>query len=370
MLRMTDDIKLKSAAKLIVLAGLMLLVVLYFTQVLGIAAEIYGVVYPLLLGAGIAYVINILVAAYEKVYFPKSGSKRVADSRRGMCILLSILTIMGILAFFIGVVIPQFGRSIQILSAGFPAMYNNLVAWANQNADKLPILQEKLQEINMDGAALIKKVIQVVSGWAGGTAALMGTVFGRLFNWVLAGIFAIYLLFGLEDLKRQFGKVLRKYVGEEKRARFHEVVGTANETFSSYIIGQCKEAVILGLLCTAGMLIFRFPYATVIGPVIGLTALIPMVGAYIGASIGFLLIVMVQPFTALLFLVFVVVLQQIEGNIIYPKVVGKSIGLPGIWVFAAITIGGGLMGIIGVMLGVPVAATAYKLLSRHINERG
>lgn len=355
--------------KTIITAGIVLLVVLYFSEVLGIVKNIYGVISPLLLGAAIAYVLNLLVAGYEKIYFPKSRSKWVAGARRGVCIILSILTIVGILLFFLGVVIPQFGRSIQILSAGFPAMYNNLLEWARQHADQIPILQQMLQELNLDGASVMKKVMDVVGSWAGGTFSLMGSVFGQIFNWVLAIIFAIYLLFGMEDLKKQFSKLLRIYVKEDKRARFHEVMGTADETFSSYILGQCKEALILGLLCTTGMLIFRFPYATVIGPVVGLTALIPMLGSYIGAGIGFLLIVMVDPFASLMFLVFVLVLQQVEGNLIYPKVVGKSIGLPGIWVFTAIIIGGGLLGITGVILGVPIAATVYKLMSRALNKR-
>lgn len=248
-------------------------------------------------------------------------------------------------------------------------MYSNLLEWASLHADKIPLLQQKLQEMNMDGAALMKKAMDVAGSWAGGTFSLMGSVFGHIFNWVLAIIFSLYLLFGMEDLEKQFSKILRTYVKEERRAKLHEVMGTANETFSSYIIGQCKEAVILGLLCTAGMLIFEFPYATVIGPVMGLTALIPMLGSYIGAGIGFLLIVMVDPFTSLMFLIFVLVLQQVEGNLIYPKVVGKSIGLPGIWVFAAIAIGGGLLGIAGVILAVPIAATVYKLMSRTINKR-
>jgi predicted PurR-regulated permease PerM len=365
----SNDISQKSLIKTIILAGIVLLVVIYFSEALGIVKNIYGVISPLLLGAAIAYVLNLLVALYEKIYFPKSRSKRIIKTRRGVCILLSVFTIMAILLFFLGVVIPQFGRSIQILSAGFPALYNNLLEWANQHADQIPLLKQKLQELNMDGAALMKKVMDVVGSWAGGTVSLMGSVFGQIFNWVLAIIFAIYLLFGMEDLKKQFSKILRTYVKEERRAKLHEVMGTANETFSSYIIGQCKEAVILGILCTAGMLIFGFPYATVIGPVMGLTALIPMLGSYIGAGIGFLLIVMVDPFTSLMFLIFVLVLQQVEGNLIYPKVVGKSIGLPGIWVFTAIIIGGGLLGITGVILGVPIAATVYKLMSRTINER-
>jgi predicted PurR-regulated permease PerM len=369
MFKQSNDIQQKSIVKAIITAGIVLLVVLYFSEALGIVKNIYGVISPLLLGAAIAYVLNILVAWYEKIYFPKSRNRRINSSRRGVCILLSLLSIIAIIMFFFGVVIPQFARSIQILSEGFPAMYNNLLEWAKQHADQIPILQQTLQELNLDGASVMKKVMDVVGSWAGGTFSLMGSVFGQIFNWVLAIIFAIYLLFGMEDLKKQLSKILRTYMKEERRAKLHEITGTADETFSGFIIGQCKEAVILGILCTAGMLIFGFPYATVIGPVIGLTALIPMLGSYIGAVIGFLLIVMVEPFTSLMFLIFVLVLQQVEGNLIYPKVVGKSIGLPGIWVFTAIIVGGGLFGITGVVLGVPIAATVYKLMSRAINKR-
>jgi predicted PurR-regulated permease PerM len=365
----SNDISQKSLIKTIIATGIVVLVVIYFSETVGIIKNLYGVISPLLLGAAIAYVLNLLVSLYEKIYFPKSRSKTIYKTRRGICILLSVLTVFFVIFFFLGVVIPQFARSIQILSAGFPAMYNNLLEWASLHADKIPLLQQKLQEMNMDGAALMKKAMDVAGSWAGGTFSLMGSVFGHIFNWVLAIIFSLYLLFGMEDLQKQFSKILRTYVKEERRAKLHEVMGTANETFSSYIIGQCKEAVILGLLCTAGMMIFGFPYATVIGPVMGFTALIPMLGSYIGAGIGFLLIVMVDPFTSLMFLIFVLVLQQVEGNLIYPKVVGKSIGLPGIWVFAAIAIGGGLLGITGVILGVPIAATFYKLMSRTINKR-
>lgn len=144
---------------------------------------------------------------------------------------------------------------------------------------------------------------------------------------------------------------------------------TADQTFSSFIIGQVTEAVILGTLCTVGMLIFRFPYAPMIGAFIGATALIPIVGAYLGAAVGVIMIMTQDPLKAVLFVVFIVVLQQLEGNLIYPKVVGSSIGLPGIWVLAAVTVGGGLMGISGMLLGVPTAATVYKLLAMNVNER-
>jgi len=235
----SNDISQKSLIKTIITAGIVLLVVIYFPETLGIIKNIYGVISPLLLGAAIAYVLNLLVSLYEKLYFPKSKSKTICKTRRGICILLSVLTVFLIIFFFLGVVIPQFARSIQMLSAGFPAMYSNLLEWASLHADKIPLLQQKLQEMNMDGAALMKKAMDVAGSWAGGTFSLMGSVFGHIFNWVLAIIFSLYLLFGMEDLEKQFSKILRTYVKEERRAKLHEVMGTANETFSSYIIGQC-----------------------------------------------------------------------------------------------------------------------------------
>ncbi|UWG96364.1 AI-2E family transporter [Dehalobacter sp. DCM] len=370
---MTNDtnkniIKYKTPVRLIILSGVILLLVIYFTEFAGIISNIYGVIFPLLLGAAMAYVINILVCAYERIVFPKSKAKVINQSRRGICILFAIVTIILILAFFLYILIPQINLTVHLLTAGFPQMYNNLLVWANEHQNQLPILQEKLQELNMDGATVLKKAMSLIGNWAWGTVSIVGTVFGKVLNFILAFIFAIYVLFGKDALGRQFRKLLRRTMRTERREKLYAALHTANVTFTNYIVGQVKEAVILGVLCTIGMLIFGFPYATVIGPFIGLTALIPLLGGYIGALVGVLLIVMVDPFQALLFIIFILILQQIEGNLIYPKVVGDSIGLPGLWVFAAITIGGGLMGIAGVLLGVPVAATIYKLLSQAVNN--
>lgn len=368
MINDTNEKKQKLPLKLILLTGAVLLLVIYFMEFIGIIKNIYGIIFPLLLGAAIAYVVNILVKTYEKIYFSKSKNNIVIKSRRGVCILLAIMTIILILIFFLYILIPQINLTVHLLAAGFPGMYNNLLAWANEHQDQIPILKEKLQTINMDGTTLLNKGMSLLGNWAWGTAAIVGTVFGKVLNVVLAFIFSIYVLFGKDSLGRQFDKILRKTMRPDRREKLYDGLHTANEAFSGYIIGQVKEAVILGVLCTIGMLIFGFPYATVIGPVIGLTALIPLLGTYIGAAIGILLIVMVDPIQALLFIVFIIVLQQIEGNLIYPRVVGDSIGLPGLWVFAAITVGGGLMGIAGVLLGVPVAATVYKLLAKAVND--
>jgi len=363
------NISQKSIVKAIILAGVVLLIILNFPAVINIVKNIYKVIFPLLLGAGIAYVLNLPVSLYEKFYFPKSRNKIIINTRRAVSIFLSILTIAGVFMFFLLILIPQVNQFTSLLIERFPKVYEKAVEWINQYADQLPVLQEKLKELNMDGNTALEKGSKILSSWAGGTVSLVGTIFGGIMNFILAVIFSIYILFSKEELKHKFDKLLKAFVKDDKRKKIYNVLQVANESFSNYIAGQCKEAVIIGALCTIGMWIFRFPYATIIGSVIGLTALIPLIGAYIGAIVGFLLIVSVDPIKALLFILFIIILQQVEGNLIYPKVVGESVGLPGIWVFAAITVGGGLMGIAGVLFGVPIFATVYKLLSQTVNER-
>lgn len=359
----------KSIAKIVILAGIVLLIILNFPAFVKIVKNIYGVVFPLLFGAGIAYVLNLLVLQYEKIYFPKSKNKIVINTRRAVSIFLSIVTIVLVLLFFLLILIPQVNQFVNLLIERFPKIYETVATWVNQYADQLPVLQEKLKELKMDGNTALEKGSRILTSWAGGTVSLVGTIFGGIMNFILAVFFSIYILVSKEDLKNKFDKLLSSFVKADSRKRIYNVLQVANESFSSYIVGQCKEAVIIGVLCTLGMWILRFPYATIIGSVIGLTALIPLIGAYIGAIVGFLLIVTVDPIKALLFIIFIVILQQVEGNLIYPKVVGESVGLPGIWVFAAITVGGGLMGIAGVLFGVPIFATLYKLLGQVVNER-
>ena len=356
-------------AKTIVLVGIVVLVVLYFNEAINILTYLYGIVFPLLLGAAIAYVLNLLVSGYEKIFFPNSFHPVINHMRRGVCILLALVTIMLVLAFFLRIMIPQFQQSISLLVAGFPVLYENLYAWAGRHANEMPMLLEKLEGLNMDGATALQRVANELGGWAWGTVSLMGSVFGIVVNVVLALIFAIYVLFSKEELTGKFAKLLKAYLRPERKARLDEVLRTTDKVFAGFIVGQFKEAFILGLLCTIGMLLLGFPYATTIGPVVGLTALIPLIGAYLGAGIGFLLIVIVDPVQSLFFILFIVILQQVEGNLIYPKVVGDSIGMPGMWVFASIMLGAGLLGIAGIILGVPIAATLYTLLDKSVNEK-
>ncbi len=365
-----DDLKKpKSIIKLIVYIGIVLLIVLNFYDVLNIFRKIASVMAPLLLGVVIAFILNILLVSYERIFFPKSKNKFINKYRRGICILLSFLTIILVIIFFLNIVIPQITQFITLLVRAFPDVYEKALAWILEHSDDLPLVQERIEALNMNGEEVLRKSLQLLGNWTLGTVTFVGSAFGAVINLILALTFGFYILAGKEDLKCKFDKLLKAYMREDRRKKLYEILNTANETFSSYIIGQCKEAVILGILCTIGMVVLRFPYAKIVGPVIGMTALIPMLGAYIGAALGFLLIITVDFLQALLFIVFIVVLQQLEGNLIYPKVVGESIGLPGIWVFAAVIAGGGLMGIPGILFGVPLIATIYKLLDKSVNER-
>jgi predicted PurR-regulated permease PerM len=369
MIENLNKAKQSQMVKSILLAGVVLLIVLYFPEVVNKTRSLLAVFYPLLMGALIAFILNILMSGYEKIYFPASQNRFINGSRRGISLLLAILTIVLIVFFVLRIIIPQVAHTIQLISAGFPDMYNQALNWAKQYSNEVPGLQQRLAALDVDGAAIVKKAMALFSSWAFGTVSIIGSVFGKIVNFVLALVFSIYILFDKENLQVKFDKLCKAYMRPERREKFYEGLSITNRIFSNYIVGQCKEALILGALCALGMWIFGFPYALSVGSFVGLTALIPVVGTFIGAAIGVLLIVIVDPLKALLFIVFIIVLQQLEGNLIYPRVVGDSVGLPGIWVLAAITVGGGLMGIAGVLLGVPVAATIYKLLGMAVNAR-
>ena len=201
----------------------------------------------------------------------------------------------------------------------------------------------------------------------GAATSIISTVFSTVVTLTVGLVFAIYLLLGKEKLSGQFRRLSARYLPKKVTEKFYYVAGVVNQSFHSFIVGQCTEAVILGLLCMGGMLLLRLPYAAMIGCLVGFTALIPVAGAYIGAVVGAFMIFTVSPVKAVIFIAFLVALQQLEGNLVYPRVVGSSIGLPGVWVLAAVTVGGGVMGVGGMLLGVPLAAAAYQLLKNDMN---
>ncbi len=369
--------KIKPLDKLIIrylcLAAGLVLIILYFGSIWGVAATLWNIVRPLLLGFVVAYILNILMMQYERLYFPKSKKIAVQKSRRLVCLLLSLVTIVLIVLLIIRIVLPQVVNTMATIAAVFPGFVNRINQWITENQAAFPSVAERMGEVNINWESLVKNIASYatrgISNIFSSSFSIIGVVTSGLFDAFVAFAFAVYLLLGKERLMGQLQQVQKAFMGQTHAKRLNHVLHVANESFTSFITGQCAEAVILGLLCATGMWLFRFPYAATVGVFVGATALIPILGAYLGAGVGAFLILVVDPVKAVLFIVYILVLQQLENNIIYPRVVGTSIGLPGVWVLVAVVIGGGMGGVIGMMLGVPVMATLYKLLRSATKER-
>lgn len=354
----------------ILLIAFIIVGVIYYKSIFAVVAKVWKVSFPLVLGMVIAYVLNIIMKKIEKIYFPKTNNRLINSTRRGVSILISLFLIVAIIVLLINLIVPELINAFIVIGREIPVYFEIMRKWLLQYADQIPVLEEWLSSLKIDWSGFTKNAVTFATTGVGGilntTFSFVGVLTGGIINFVIALIFAIYILISKEKLQSQIIRVTKAFMKKESHEGIGKILRTANQTFSDFIVGQCTEAVILGVLCTLGMLLFRFPYAPMIGTFIGVTALVPIVGAYLGAGLGVFMILTVDPLKALLFLVFILVLQQLEGNLIYPKVVGSSIGLPGIWVLAAVTIGGGINGIVGMLFGVPLVATGYKLLAEKV----
>lgn len=372
------DLAFRKFVKYGVTVALLILTVLHFETIIGWGRTLIAVANPLIVGCVIAYILNILMVRLERIYFPNSQNKLVVKSRRGVCMVLSLTILVLVVFFVLYLVIPQVVECIVIISKDVPVLLQKVWDFLVDNSDRIPALQEQLLSMDIDWGGIINKV---TSGLMTGTKGLLasatsivGSVFGAVTNAVIALIFSMYVLACKEEVANRINRVMRAFMKSEVYDRSVYVLDVVHKSFSNFFVGQATEAVILGTLCTLGMLIIRIPYAGPIGALVGLTALIPVFGGYIGAALGAFMILTVDPKLALVFIIYLLILQQLEGNLIYPRVVGSSIGLPGIWVLAAIMIGSGLGGVVGMLVGVPISAAAYKLLrdatSKKLQEKG
>jgi len=326
----------------------------------------------IIVGCIIAYILNILMSFYEKYYFIKSRHLLIQKSRRPVCMILSMVTLVTLVVLIIRLILPELAACVKLLFQEVPLAMEELAAWLKKQEYLADVFSEEFVTafFSVDWQEKISQILNALMDGVGGAAQIaisaVSSTISALMELVIGLIFAIYLLLGKERLAKQFDRVFRRFLPDSWEERVYHVVSTVDGCFHRFIVGQCTEAVILGALCAVGMLILQLPYAVMIGTLIGFTALIPVAGAYIGGAVGAFMIFTVSPVKAVVFLVFLVVLQQLEGNLIYPKVVGTSIGLPGIWVLAAVTIGGAVMGISGMLIGVPATAAAYQLLRQDV----
>ena len=334
------------------------------------------ILFPFLLGLCLAFIINVLMRPIEKLWdaCSKNPSEGICSRiKRPICLLLSTLIIAGAIFILFFMVVPELQHTLAMIIEMFPDYVMQLTTWwtdlsvfLSQYSIVLPQPEFNFNEIGkMIGSFLTE------SGYTffNKTVGLTATIFSAVFNGVLAMVFAAYILLEKEKLGGQAKRFLHAYLPAEKVQGILDVAALTNKTFSNFVTGQLTEAIIIGVLCFIGMSVLKMPYAPMISVLVGFTALIPVFGAFFGTIVGAFLILMVEPIKALWFVLFIIVLQQFEGDLIYPRVVGKSVSLPGIWVLAAVTIGGNAFGMLGMLVGVPVCSVLYSLTKLDVYRR-
>lgn len=364
------NIKWKTCFKIGVSAFILFLCIYYWQTAVNYLLVIAGSLISLLIGGVIAYIVNILMTFLENHYFVNSNKKYVIKSRRPVCMIVSFLIVLLIVMLVIALVVPELIKSISMIINRLPVAFRNLSE--NELVTKyLPVISEYLSNINWN--EIVSRAERFFTdnfgGMAGNLISTVSTVFSSVLNFVLGLIFSIYLLLSKDRLCAQAKEIMEHYVKKSWNEKIQYVLTILNRNFHRFIVGQCTEAVILGVLCAVGMVIFRFPYAIMIGVLVGFTALIPVVGAYVGAAAGIFMMITISPMKALMFVIFIVVLQQLEGNLIYPRVVGNSLGLPALWVLVAVTVGGGIGGVIGMLVAVPIVSSIYQLVQNDVRKR-
>jgi len=350
----------------------------YWDSIAGFIGSLYQALIPLVLGALAAYIINILMSFYERHYFTKKNPKFAQKSRKAVCLILAILTILVIVGLIIGLIVPQLISCAKLMIQKIPATVK-FVANNEKIASFLPdALNAKVQEyakriLELDWSKIAEKVMGFLkTGLAankGKITTILSSTASVIVSVIVGIIFSIYYLVCKEQILRNIKRISDNYIHFKWKAKAVKMIHSFNKIFHKYIVAECIEAVILGLLCLAGMTILRLPYAPMISALVMLMALIPIVGSTISAVVGTLMILSVSPLKALIFFIMLMVIQVIEGNVIYPKVVGKGVGTPGIIVLGAVTVGGSVFGVAGMLLSVPVVTTIWNEMKQNMEAR-
>lgn len=371
--------------KILLTITVLALGVIYFKQIWAFVREGFSIVSPFLIGALIAFILNLPMRSIEKHLFGKAKGKFWLKIKRPVSIILSIAFICGVLTLIAFAVLPQVVTTVDMIPGKISAFWHSTLDWLEELLAKYPKETEmvmvelnKLSDMKIDWQALIIQVKDFFFNGFGGSFiknifSITGKIGVGIFNTVIAIIFSIYILAQKEKLCMQGKRILSAFLSEKAYRKTAKIISVLMTNTSNFIAGQCIEAVILGLLTMLAMIIFKpvfgFDYTLLIGVLVAFTALIPVVGGFIGCGIGAFLFLMDNPMTALWFIVLFIVVQQIEGNLIYPYVVGNTVGLPSMWILAAITVGGSVMGISGMLFFIPLFSTAYMLLRDEVNER-
>ena len=362
---------LKGIRNLVILAILLYLGVQHIDVVWGVVKNLFGLISPFVLGACIAFVLNVPMRAIEgQIERISHGRKKYT---RAISLVLTIVSVILVILIVLFVVVPELGATIVSLKDLVPPFLIRMQKLAEELFAENPEIVKQISSIKMDWEGILNDTIAFLKNGAGSflnstfTAAM--SVVSAITNFGIGVVFSCYILLQKEKLGVQIKKSLYAFVPTKKADRIIEICTLSHKTFASFLTGQCVEALILGGMFFITMLIFRFPYALLVGVLIAFTALIPIFGAFIGCVVGVFLILMVSPVKALGFLIMFFILQQIEGNFIYPHVVGNSVGLPSIWVLVAVTLGGNVMGILGMIIFIPMVSVLYTLFREEVYKR-
>lgn len=350
--------------------ALVIFALVNFSKIIAFLGKVISIFSPFLLGIILAFVLNVLNNFIEKKIFGKIKPSKIWNKiKRPICITLSLILVFLTIFFVMNLLIPQLKNSASLFTDTLPAYKEDIIGILN----KFDVDESTVNKVGEYLDNFGKVITDYIKGNSKDVITVTTEVATSVVNIISKGIitlvFAIYMIAQKETLSRQINKVMKAYLKPKTINKINTVGTLANKTFSNFVTGQCLEALIFGSLVFVGMLIFRFPYASTIGVLLGFTALIPIFGAFIGTAVGFILIMMVSPVKAILFVVFIIVLQQIEGNLIYPRVVGKSIGLPGMWVLLSVTVGGSIGGILGMLIATPLCSLLYALFTKMVNDR-
>lgn len=330
------------------------------------------IISPFVIGACLAFILNIPMTFFETKFSKfktKKGKKLNKNFIRLISLLLAVMVIVFIITLIVNLILPEIINIFKLLIDNFPTYSEKIKEFATNLTEDIPEINEMIKGIDINNKELQEQAKNFAGNILSTSVSVVGSVIGTFVNCIVSIVFSIYILTGKEKLKIQAKKILNAYLKTETASNIINLGRTARNIFKNFITGQCLEATILGILSVIGMLILKVPYAVPIGVLIGVTALIPIVGAFIGIIIGAILILSVEPLKVLTFIIFILILQQIEGNLIYPKVVGSSVGLPGMWVLVSVAVGGDLFGIIGMLLGLPIASVLYTILKEDVNKR-
>lgn len=340
---------------------------------LGLGNSIVGILLPFIAGAGIAFILSLPMGFIERNLTKLVGGKKAERWKRPVSLILTLVLFVAIIAIVVVLIIPAVRDAAEKIIETVPMFLTTVINWMEEAHIPADELEAWLNEMTINWAEIGQKALSFVKNWSTGflvsTVDVVSSVIGVVADSVIAFIFAIYILCAKENLYRQFKMILYAFVPEKVADQVMKVGKLTHRTFSNFFAGQCLEACILGGMFVVAMTVLRIPYAILIGVLIAVTALIPIFGAFIGCAMGVFLILMVNPMKALVFFIMFFVLQQIEGNLIYPKVVGGSVGLPSIWVLMAVSVGGSLAGVIGMILFIPLFSVVYALFREQTYSR-